>query len=135
MPGTFTFGCRFIDPDAKLKFVPSKGYVPAKGELRFDMYDAEFTHVGDLCSFEVLLERMGIEDPALAAIAQIIHDIDLRDGKFGRTETQGVESQITGLCAAYRDDLARIAAATPMLEALHSFFTLRSRGTKRGTLS
>jgi hypothetical protein len=126
---------RFIDADAKLKFVPAKGYVPAKGELRFDMYDAEFTHVGDRCSFEVLLERMGIEDPGLVPIAEIIHDIDLRDEKFGREETPGVRSQITGLCAMHRDDLERIAAATPIFEALYSFFSLRSRRSKEGVES
>ena len=121
---------RFIDVDAKLKFVPAKGYVPAKGELRFDMYDAEFTHVGDRCSFEVLLECMGIDDPALVPIAEIIHDIDLRDEKFGREETAGLRSQITGLCAKHREDLERIAAATGVFEALYSFFSLRSRRGK-----
>jgi hypothetical protein len=126
---------RFIDADAKLKFVAAKGYVPIKGELRFDMYDAEFTHVGDRCSFEVLLERMGIEDPALAPMAEIIHDIDLRDEKFSREETAGVRSQITGLCAKHRDDLERIAAATPLFEALYSFFSLRSRRSKEGAES
>ena len=126
---------RFIDVDAKLKFVPAKGYVPAKGELRFDMYEAEFTHVGDRCSFEVLLERMGIEDPALVPIAEIIHDIDLRDEKFGREETAGVRSQITGLCARHRDDLERIDAATGVLEALYSFFSIRSRRGRDGTES
>jgi hypothetical protein len=126
---------RFIDKDAKLKFVVAKGYLPEKGELRFDMYDAEFTHVGDRCSFEVLVERMGIDDPALTPIAEIIHDIDLRDEKFRRAETPGVRSQITGACAAYRDDLGRIAAASPIFEALYAFFSLRSRSTKGGTES
>jgi hypothetical protein len=126
---------RFIDPNARFKFVAAKGYVPEKGELRFDMYDAEFTHVGDRCSFEVLLERMGVTDRALVPIAEIIHDIDVRDEKFARTETAGVSSQITGVCVAHREDLARIAAATPILEALYSFFGVRMRGTKGGTES
>src|SRR4030095_2125590 len=56
---------RFIDPDARFKFVPAKGYRLEDGELRFDMFDAEFTHEGDLCTFEVLLERMSIGDRAL----------------------------------------------------------------------
>ena len=47
---------RFIDPEASFKFVPSKGYPPQPGEVRFDMYEAEFTHEGDRCTFEVLLE-------------------------------------------------------------------------------
>src|SRR5215831_18759024 len=43
---------KFIDADAGFKFVPPKGYVPEKNELRFDMFEAEFTHEGDRCSFE-----------------------------------------------------------------------------------
>ena len=82
---------RFIDPEARFKFVPAKGYVPSPGELRFDMFEADFTHEGDRCTFEVLLERFGVSDPALVAVAEIIHDIDLKDDKFSRPERAGVE--------------------------------------------
>jgi hypothetical protein len=121
---------RFIDAEATLKFVPAKGYVPAPGELRFDMYDAEFTHDGDRCTFEVLLERIGIEDAALRAIGEIVHDIDLRDDKFGREETPGVRSSITGLCVVHRDDVARIDAGTGLFDSLYAFFSLRPLGRK-----
>jgi hypothetical protein len=77
---------RFIDRNARFKFVSGKDYVPSPGELRFDMFEAEFTHEGDRCSFEVLLGRAGLTDPALEAIAEIVHDIDLKDSKFGREE-------------------------------------------------
>ena len=53
---------RFIDPQARFRFVPAKGYVPETGELRFDMFEAEFTHEGDRCTFEVLLDRAGLND-------------------------------------------------------------------------
>ena len=46
---------RFVDPEPRFKFVPAKGYVPEPSELRFDMFEAEFTHEGDRCTFEVLL--------------------------------------------------------------------------------
>ena len=118
---------RFIDPQARLKFVPAKGYQPLPGELRFDMFEAEHTHVGDRCTFEVLLERMGLDDPALAAIGEIIHDLDLRDDKFGRDETAGVRAAIDGICSAARDDDQRIAAASPMLDGLHASFTIQAR--------
>ena len=118
---------RFIDPDAKLEFVPAKGYAPKQGELRFDMFEAEFTHVGDRCTFEVLVERMDLRDPALGAIGEIIHDLDLHDGKFGREETVGVRSTIDGICTVARDDEQRIAAASPMLEGLYSHFSMRTR--------
>jgi hypothetical protein len=68
-----------------------------------------------------------LAEPALVAIGEIIHDLDLRDGKFGREETAGVRSAIDGICTVARDDAARIAAATPMLDGLHSHFTLRAR--------
>jgi hypothetical protein len=118
---------RFIDPEAKFKFVPAKGYVPNQGEIRFDMFEAEFTHVGDRCTFEVLVERMDLRDPALGALGEIIHDLDLRDDKFGRDETAGVRSAIDGICTVARDDEQRIAAASPMLDGLHSHFSLRTR--------
>jgi hypothetical protein len=118
---------RFIDPSAKLKFVPAKGYVPKTGELRFDMFEAEFTHVGDRCTFEVLVERMGLRDAALSAIGEIIHDLDLHDDKFGRDETAGVRSAIDGICTVARDDEQRIAAASPMLDGLYSHFSMRAR--------
>src|SRR5882762_6896468 len=55
---------RFIDPDARFKFVSGKGYRAAEGELRFDMFQAEFTHEGDKCTFEVLLDRVAEKDAA-----------------------------------------------------------------------
>src|SRR5262245_15534395 len=60
----------FIDPRARFKFVPPRGYSPEPNELRFDMFNAEFTHEGDRCTFEVLLARAHLEDPALRAIAE-----------------------------------------------------------------
>ncbi len=86
----------FIDPGARFKFVPAKGYQPEPAELRFDMYEAEFTHEGDRCTFEVLLERFTLKDPALKSIAEIIHDIDLKDSKFAREETIGIDRLIAG---------------------------------------
>ena len=118
---------RFIDPEARFKFVPAKGYAPNAGELRFDMFEAEFTHVGDRCTFEVLVERMDLREPALVALGEIIHDLDLRDDKFGREETAGVRSAIDGICTVARDDEQRIAAAGPMLDGLYSHFSLRTR--------
>ena len=118
---------RFIDPEAKLKYVEAKGYVPAPGELRFDMFDAEFTHQGDLCTFEVLLARWGTDDPGLRHIAEMVHDIDLRDGKFKHEETPGFSAMITGICLENRDDDGRLAAGTTMLNAVYRAAQQRTR--------
>jgi len=70
---------RFVDEGAHFKFVPGTGYAALPGELRFDMFEGEYTHRGDRCTFEVLLMETGLDDPALAAIGEIIHDIDLKE--------------------------------------------------------
>jgi hypothetical protein len=113
---------RFIDPQARFKFVPAKGYAHEVGELRFDMFEAEFTHEGDHCTFEVLLARAGLDDPALAAIAEIVHDIDLKDAKFGRAEASGIAHLIEGISAANQDDQARIERGAAMLDDLYGYF-------------
>ena len=99
---------RFIDGAARFKFVAGKDYAPAPGELRFDMFRGEFTHEGDRCTFEVMLERTGLGDPALRAIGEIVHDIDLKDAKFGREQTAGIADVIAGACLTQEDDHARI---------------------------
>jgi hypothetical protein len=113
---------RFIDPEARFKFVHGKNHTPAPGELRFDMFEAEFTHEGDLCTFEVLLSRTALEDPALRAIGEIVHDIDLKDGKFGREETSGISHLIAGLTLANKGDEQRLARGAAVLDDLYEYF-------------
>jgi len=110
---------RFIDQDAKLKFVPPKGYSPEDGELRFDMFEAEYTHEGDSCTFEVLARRFQISDAAVSAIGEVIHDIDVHDGKFERPETPGVERLINGIALTHPEDGARIALGSQLFDALY----------------
>jgi len=113
---------RFIDPEARFKFVSGKRYRPDDGELRFDMFEAEFTHEGDKCTFEVLLDRVAAKDPALRAIAEIIHDIDLKDNKFGRDEAVGIRTMIDGIALTTPDDLERIARGTELFNNLYEVF-------------
>ncbi len=113
---------RFIDPQAPFKFVLPRNYIPAKDELRFDMFDAEFTHEGDKCSFEVLMAHAGLNDPALQSLAEIVHEIDLKDDTFGREETAGVRTLINGICADTHDDEERIARGSVIFDDLYSSF-------------
>ena len=118
---------RFIDPQATFRFVSARGYRPQTGELRFDMFEAEFTHEGDKCTFEVLLERGALKDPALRAIAEIIHDIDLKDDKFGRTEVAGIRTLVEGISVATEDDSERIARGTEVFNSLYDYFKKKRR--------
>jgi len=111
---------RFIDPEARFKFVAPQGYRPRPAELRFDMFEAEYTHDGDRCTFETLLRRFGLEDRALAEIAEIVHDIDLKDGKFGREDAAGIERVLAGVAAAYPDDAARLERGAQLFDGLYA---------------
>jgi hypothetical protein len=113
---------RFIDPAARFKFVTGRSYATRAGEVRFDMFEGEYTHEGDRCTFEVLLLRAGLDDPALAAIGEIIHDVDLKDGKFGREETAGIRTVMSGIAAAHREDEQRLARGAAVLDDLYEFF-------------
>jgi hypothetical protein len=113
---------RFIDPCARFKFVPPKGYKPQKNEIRFDMFEAEFTHEGDRCTLEVMIDRTGIDDPALSPIAEIVHDIDLKDSKFKRQETFGIERLIAGIAMSHKDDENRLTRGAAVFDDLYEYF-------------
>jgi hypothetical protein len=113
---------RFIDPAACFRFVAPKGYVPEPAELRFDMFEAEFTHESDLCTFEVLVHRAGLTDHALRPLAEIVHDIDLKDQKFGRPETAGIERLVAGIAMAHEGDEERLQRASAVLDDLYEYY-------------
>jgi hypothetical protein len=121
---------RFLDPQARFAFVAPRGYRPRPGEIRFDMYDAEFSHDGDRCTFEVLLDESGAKDAALRAVAEVVHDIDLKDAKFGRPETAGVARLLEGIALADRDDERRIERGAAIFEDLYRAFTRRRRSSE-----
>ncbi len=116
---------RYIDPEARFKFVApqeQRGYRPKPTEFRFDMFEGEYTHEGDRCTFEMLLRRFGLDDPALAEIAEIVHDIDLKDGKFGREDAVGIERVLAGIAGASANDAARLERGAGLFDDLYALF-------------
>jgi hypothetical protein len=113
---------RFIDPQARFQFVRGQEHAPAPGELRFDMFEGEFTHEGDRCTFEVLVRRFSLRDRALERIGEIVHDIDLKEARFKHPETAGVDHLVAGIAMRHPDDEARIRDGGAVLEALYEFF-------------
>ena len=118
---------RFIDPQARFKFVAPKGYRPQKGELRFDMFEAEFTHEGDRCTFETLLHRFALDDPALLEIAEVVHEIDLRDDKFDRGDAKGIERVLAGIATAHSDDASRLERGASLFDELYTLISAEIR--------
>jgi hypothetical protein len=109
---------RFVDPDATFRFVPGRAHEPGPGEVRFDMVDAEFGHEGDECTFEVLVRRMGLVDRGLGPIGELVHDVDCKDGKFGRPETDGFALTVEAIAAAHASDEQRFERALAWLDDL-----------------
>jgi hypothetical protein len=127
---------RFIDPEARFAFVAPEAqprYRPRAGELRFDMFDAEYTHEGDRCTFETLVRRFDFDDPALAEIAEIVHDIDLKDGKFDREDAAGIERVLAGIAAAYPDDVTRLERGGQLFDELYTLLRRDAEATTSRT--
>ena len=120
---------RYIDKRARFKFVSAKGYRPKAGELRFDMYDGEYTHAGSDCTFQTLVRRFDLGDRALIAIGEIIHDLDFKDDRFTRPETAGAGAMIRAIVESTADDNKRIERGTVLLEDLYAFFN-RTTGSR-----
>jgi hypothetical protein len=113
---------RFIDPKANFKFVRSDGYQPEPGELRFDMYEGELTHEGDRCTFETLVQRFRLDEPGLAPIAEIVHEMDCKDEKYARPEASGIASVLSGIASAHPNDRDRLTAAATVFDGLFERF-------------
>jgi hypothetical protein len=113
---------RWIDPDARFRFVAGAGHATHESEIRFDMFDAEFTHQGDRCTFEVLTGLARPDDRALGRIGEIVHDIDLKDAKFGRPETDGIATLLSGIVIATDDDDERIERGSALFDDLYRSF-------------
>lgn len=109
---------RFIDNEVSFKFIAETHYNPMEHELRFDMHDAEYTHQGNMCTFEVLVQTFCPQDRGLQQIAKLIHDIDLKDDSFGLPETPGIQIVLDSIVATQKDDLKRIEQASTIFDGL-----------------
>lgn len=118
---------RFIDPGAKFKFVPARGYAPKSGELRFDMFNAEYTHEGERCTFQTLVVRFGLSDRPLRAVGEIVHDIDCKDEQFGRPETSGIMRLLRGIADSTTNDTERIERGSALFDDLYASFQTSRR--------
>jgi hypothetical protein len=110
---------RFIDPGARFRFVAPSDYRRAPGEIRFDMYRGEFTHAGDLCTFETLVAHFQPDDAPLRAIGEIVHDIDCKDDKFSRGETAGIAAVVHGIALSTDDDDERLRQGALVFDGLY----------------
>ena len=109
---------RFIDATARFDFVPDREAVPVDA-VPFDMFGVEFTHRDDHCTFEMLCATFELQDAALARIAEVVHDLDLKDGRFKAADAPTIGLVIDGLQRATSDDGQLLSNGIALVEALY----------------
>lgn len=113
---------RFVDADAEFVFVDDPDEVPA-GAIAFDMRGAELGHRDGRCSFESILTRYELSDPALVRIGRIVHEADIGDEVWDAPEAPGLDALIRGLARQSASDDERIARSSALYEALYALWS------------
>lgn len=132
---------RFIDPEASFGFMADRAVAPPRA-VPFDMFGADFSHRGEHCTFETLCDVFGITEAGVTRLAGIVHDLDVKDDRFGAPEASAIAAIIEGLQLRYADDDALLAQGIVLFDSLYRAFeqfvrrvgprpVARSRATRR----
>lgn len=105
---------RFVDPNATFAFAAQ----PEASDVPFDMYIGEFSHQGQLCTYEVLAQRFGLDEFLVESVGQIVHDIDMHDTRYGSAHAPAVGRMVEGLRQLHADDDVLLQHGIEMFEAL-----------------
>jgi hypothetical protein len=116
---------RFIDAKARFVFAP-ESKLP-RDAIPFDAFGVEFSHHGEDCTFETLVKSFQLKDAAVSTMAEIVHDIDVKDRKFGRPEAAGLDVVVRALSQSLKDDHKALEAGTVILDALYKHFSTAKR--------
>ena len=114
----------FIDPDAEIVYVPPDdvlAFAQREGATSFDAPGAKYTHRGPLCSFETLIEEFGIDDPAVALVARVVHGADVEDDRDATPESRGLLAIADGFALLDVDDQRQLELELPVYDALYAW--------------
>jgi hypothetical protein len=114
---------RYINPQAVIRYATT----PGPEEVSFDMPDAQFGHQGAHCTFETMLLSFGLDDAGLQALAAIVHELDLRDGRLAPPEAAGIDAVLYGWLLVDMTDVEREAHGIALFDGLYA--TLASHPT------
>jgi hypothetical protein len=117
---------RFIDPQARFGFVPDREAAPPDS-VPFDMFGVEFGHRGERCTLETLCDCFGISEAAVVRVAGLVHDLDLKDGRFGAPEALAIGTVIDGLQLGCANDDVLLEQGMTLFEALYRAFEQSAR--------
>ena len=112
---------KYIDKDAVFRFIDEQERENAdKNAVIYDMKDGEITHTGDHCTFEVLVKSFAIRDKAVRKIAELVHELDIKDGKFSCPEAKGIGEILQGIRKTGRDDKDILEKGMDVFEMLYA---------------
>ncbi len=120
---------RFVDAEATFAFAADRDALPTAEAIPFDMFGVEFSHQGEGCTFETLCTVFGIADPAVTRIGEIVHDLDLKDGRFGAPDAGTVSTLIEGLQLANAADDVLLEHGITLFESLYLAFAQSARAS------
>jgi hypothetical protein len=113
---------RFVDQEAAFAFIADPSEAPHGAEL-FDVAGARLSHHGEDCSFETFLKEYDLRDPVLVEIAEIVHDADLMDEKYGRPEAEGLDAIVRGMQLALPDDHTLTNHTDVLYDGLYAYLS------------
>jgi hypothetical protein len=116
---------RFIDPEAEFLYVPAaevKAVAERESAIPYDVAGAELGHVDGRCSFESILLKYGLQDPALHRLAEIVHGADVSEDAGVTPEAAGLKAIAHGFAMVHgSDDHRKIELETPLYDALYAW--------------
>jgi hypothetical protein len=119
---------KFIDPTAEIVYVPADqvlSYADSEDAVSFDAPGARYTHRDGLCSFEVLIDEHGLDDPALRLMAQVVHGADVAEDRDATPESPGLMAIADGFALLDVDDQRQLELELPVYDALYAWATDR----------
>jgi hypothetical protein len=116
---------KFVDPEAEFLYVPAEEVMATaehEGAVPYDVKDVELGHVDGRCSFDSIMVKYGLEDPALKRLAQIVHGADIAADRETCPEAAGLYAIANGFALVHgEDDHEKIRLETPMYDALYAW--------------
>lgn len=112
---------KFIDKKAVFGFIEEKDMESmAEDKIAYDIRGGEFTHIGDLCTFEVLARSFNIKDRQIVKISELVHELDIKDDKYNTPEARGVEEILLGIRKTFKGDADILEKGMSVFEMLYA---------------
>jgi hypothetical protein len=112
---------KFIDKKAVFRFIDERERENVdKDSVTYDIREGEITHIGEMCTFEVLVKSFGIKDKRVKDIAELVHQIDMKDDRYSSPEARGIEEILLGIRKTAKGDLEALEKGIAVFEMLYA---------------